>query len=481
MDPAILRIDPPAAGARSTVVPSRSNWNDPPARQECYALSMSRLRTSRLSTRERIRARRRARQSGDAPDDDGFGSLQQAPTESEQTLLQLDAQKDFTDDDDDAPPSLLKSMFGWLKGKKKRPHDVTPSAAPVDDPVQRILSVPRGIARLDAFQETLQSLPSGTAGHRGVAMAFHRELTKLAEGAAMDLSLLKSRVQHCANALQEAGEAALAGALLAKIGKRYQAAQLFLEVGAIEELEAAHAAIRDEEGGERLAARKAYESFEGLFAVGLRKDALHALQEAAKLWPENPLYEEIKNRFFARLPQERFRLSFGRTTVDVCHRWPLTIGRGQEASLLVQSPLVSRVHLRLERGDGDDVLVVPAVETPGDVLVDALPLAGRSQPLRDSGLIDLRGVEIGYRRQGLQVELWTALRPDHRCMAPLGDELALDVKGSALRLLRRDGDLFVQEDPGVLVAGTPLERDLLLLLQDALAVGSTRVTVSSTS
>ena len=202
---------------------------------------MSRLRTSRLSTRERIRARRRARQASDGGDDDSFGSLQQAPTESEQALLQLDAQHDFHDDDA-PPPSLLKSMFGWLKGKKKTAHDVTPSAAPVDDPVQRILSVPRGIARLDAFQETLRSLPSGTAGHRGVAMAFHRELTKLAESAAMDLSLLKSRVQHCANALQDAGEAALAGSLLAKIGKRYQAAQLFLEVGAIEELEAAHAA-----------------------------------------------------------------------------------------------------------------------------------------------------------------------------------------------------------------------------------------------
>ena len=147
---------------------------------------MSRLRTSRLSTRERIRARRRARQSGDGPNNDSFGSLQKAPNESEQALLQLDAQKDFNDDEHAPPPSLLSTMFGWLKGKKKTAHDVTPSAAPVDDPVQKILSVPRGIARLDAFQETLATLPSGTAGHRGVALAFHRELTKLAEGAAVD-------------------------------------------------------------------------------------------------------------------------------------------------------------------------------------------------------------------------------------------------------------------------------------------------------
>ncbi|MCP4504624.1 MAG: FHA domain-containing protein [Deltaproteobacteria bacterium] len=394
------------------------------------------------------------------------------PSESEQQLLNLDAQQDFS-----SPlkkTSIWTSMFGWLL-RKSKVVDVQDAAD--SDPVRKILSVPRGIARLDAFQDTLRELHVGTSGHRGVALAFHRELTRLAEQASMDLSLLKTRVELCASALSDAGEAALAGTLLAKIGKKYQAAQLFLEVGAIEELEAAHAAIRDVEGGAKLEARTLYERFEGLFAVGLRKEALSALKDAAKLWPENPLYEEIRNRFFDRLPHTHFQLSFGDDVFDICRSWPITIGRGSEANLSIQSPLVSRIHLRLELSEQGEVVLLSNVESSSDVVVDGDSLEGQRCILEEEGMIDLRGIEIGYQQDENQLELWTSLRPTHRCLAPLQTKVKIDVHGASLQMQTRGDDLFLIPTPLLRVDGAKLEKDLLLLFQDVLVVGETKVLV----
>ena len=240
------------------------------------------------------RRRRRSRPHDDAVFDDESGAHSNpklsVPDAVEQSLLTLDAAKDFQRD---APgqKGWRDVVFGWLKKSPPPKAGGRFAGGDDDDPVRDILSHARGPARLDAFQKTLERLVAGTAGHRGVAIAFHRELIGLAEQAQVDLALLKVRVEACAKGLMAAGEPEVAGMLLARIGRRHQAAEMFVAAGAIEALEKAHEEIERLESGARLDARLCYERFEGLFLVGMRHEALKALTQACTLWPENAIYD----------------------------------------------------------------------------------------------------------------------------------------------------------------------------------------------
>lgn len=375
---------------------------------------------------------------------------------------------------DDEPAGVLDMILRFFKKSPKERPEERADVTPGDDPVRRILAVPRGAARLDAFEEAIALLQPDTHGHRGVALAFHRELTTLAERAGVDLSLLKGRVERCAEALFAAGEVERAAHLLAKIGKKQRAAELFVAAGAIDELEEAHAAIVDEEGGPHLSARLAYERFEALFAVGLRKEALLSLEEAARLWPDNPIYPEIATRFRARVQQHTARLrvegpAVAPGLVVVRSRWPLLIGRHEDAAFRVASPLVSREHLEValveRRPVVKDLVRRAGTSVDGEELAEPRALSG-------AGVLDLGGVEIGYAVAEDALTLRSPHAEGQRVVAVLGREarvpLGRDDLPSLAVWLDEEGRLFALPVEGLSLDGEAVSRPLLLLEGDHL-------------
>lgn len=377
--------------------------------------------------------------------------------------------------------SLLDVVFGFF-GKKPEPLAARADAPPGEDPVRRILAMPRGAARLDAFEETLAGLPPGSHGHRGVALAFHRELTTLAKNAKLDLSLLKKRVEACAEALLAAGDVERAGLLLSQIGRKRRAAELFVAAGLIDELEEAHAAIDQDAGGAHLSARLAYERFEGLFLVGMRKDALASLESAIKSWPDNPVYQEIAQGFLRRVQEGVVELEVesegGRRRVVVTRRFPLVIGRGETAALRLTSPLISREHLEIGLEAGRPLL---RNLQPRPIDVDGAPL-DRPRALEGEGRIDVTGVVLRYAREGALLWLWAEQQPEVRTCALLATEadVALDERGRSLRLsFDERARVSVLPAAELRLADEPVKRPLLLLEGDRLFANGLRVRVVS--
>jgi tetratricopeptide (TPR) repeat protein len=365
---------------------------------------------------------------------------------------------------------------------KKGPAQLAARAdvPPGEDPVRRILVIPRGAARLDAFVQTLGELPPGSHGHRGVALAFHRELTTLAKQARVDLMLLKPRVEACAEALLAAGDVERAGSLLAQIGKKRRAAELFVAAGAIDQLEEAHEAISAQSGGAHLSARLCYERFEGLFAVALRAEALEALEEATRLWPENPVYREIKAGFARRVPRGRLRLEVEHRglvkRITVQQRLPLFVGRGESAALRLTSPVVSREHLEIVAEHGR-ALVRNLQQRP--VTLGGEPLA-QPRILEGEGVLDLSGVLVRFCAEGPVLWLWADAQPEVRCAAVLAPRcpLAPFADGPPLLLAFDDeGRAFLEPAGDARLGEAPLQRPLLLLEGDRVAAGALRARV----
>lgn len=338
---------------------------------------------------------------------------------------------------------------------------------PGEDPVRRILAVPRGAARLDSFEETLTELMPGTHGHRGVALAFHRELTAMAEQAGVDLALLKRRVEACANALVEADEAERAGELLARIGKKHRAAELFVSAGAIDKLEEAHFEIEHAEGGRRLDARLQFERFEARFLVGMRGEALEALVEAVKLWPENPVYREVLEGAQARVPASgrlELRAQDG-AVIRLERRWPLVIGRGDDVGLPLKSPLVSRAHAEISLVSGRPFL--RALSDRGAVLAGDAP-AHEPVELHGELVLSVGGVELTCRVGEDVVELASTHEPHKRTLALRGARAEV----GDLRVRFDDaGRAFLERHEGVALNGGRILQDALLLLDDRVTLG----------
>ncbi|MDP2339678.1 MAG: FHA domain-containing protein [Deltaproteobacteria bacterium] len=374
------------------------------------------------------------------------------------------------DDDDDvdpppaARPAEKRGLFARLFGKPPPP---TPPEYFVVDPVREILAIPRGAARLDAFEQKLRQLVVGSPEHKKVALGFHRELTSLATDAGVDLGLFETRVTACARALIEAGEDERAGTLFAKIGRRHQAAELFVKAGAIDALEEAHAELSFAEGGPKLDARLSFERFEALFLVGLRDDALLALKQAVKLW-DNPVYAEVLQGFLGRLPpSRRLTLQAGEDVVRVFGRFPLVLGRGEESAVRIDSPLVSRAHVQIERATNDALMIKDMVSS-GGTKVSGVVIHGAGL-LPAQGQIDLAGVVVEVDRSDQRLLLRPHARPRQVTLAPFTEELDDDVVG--FRLTLRDDRVRVAVDARVRLNGEVIRRETLLLGGDRLVAG----------
>ena len=405
----------------------------------------------------RLWRRRKRRAVGDPAD----------PVDPAAAAAAVANREDDDDDDDDGPPAVVppadkRGFFARLFGK---PPPVEPAYFVVD-PVREILAIPRGAARLDAFEHKLRQLTAGSPEHKKVALGFHRELTSLATDAGLDLSLFESRVTACARALIEAGEDERAGTLFAKIGRRHQAAELFVKAGAIDALEEAHAELSFDEGGPRFDARLSFERFEALFLVGLRDDALLALKQAVKLW-DNPVYSEVLQGFLGRLPpSRRLILQAGDDVVRVFGRFPLVLGRGEDSAVRIDSPLVSRAHVQIERGT-NEALIVKDMVSSGGTKIDGVVIHGAGL-LPPRGHIDLAGVVVDVERSDQRLLLRPVARPRQVTLAPFVE--VLDDAAIGFRLTLRDDRVRVDVDPRVRLNGELLRRETLLLAGDRLLV-----------
>lgn len=437
---------------------------------------MSRLVKDRGSVGRRI-WRRRKRRGPAAP----MGTAAAEAGELERDLVGSDDLEGPFEEPPPSPPparggGVLAAVRALFSRRRARPTATSSKAAPepsylVFDPTRDVLSVPRGAARLDAFERALAEAQAGTPQHRALALAYHRELSALAEGAGIDLSLLEARVERCAQALIGAGEEERAGNLFLRVGRRHQAAELFLKAGAVDELEETHAQIHWEEGGARHQARLELERFEALWLVGARDQAFDALTRAHALWPENPVYTQMHGSFVERLGKpRRLRLRARDHERLVVGTWPLVVGRGEEAALVLQSPMLSRAHLQIERKDG--ALWVRDLDSRGGTRVNGAPLTGVAA-LPPTATIDMGGVVVETAPVEGGIVLWAALAPQVRTIALLGERTRLAPPGAT------DGGVVVGfeakgravVDPPARLGGESVRRATLLLEGDVVSEG----------
>ncbi len=436
---------------------------------------MSRLVKDRGSVGRRI-WRRRKRRGPSAP----MGTAAAEAGELERDLVEED------DGTLDEPPSAPKPPAGGgllaavralfsrrgERAQASRPTRTAPEPSYlVMDPTRDVLSVPRGAARLDAFERALAETPAGTPQHRALALAYHRELSALAESAGIDLSLLEARVERCAQALIGAGEEERAGNLFLRVGRRHQAAELFLKAGAVDELEETHAQIHWDEGGARHQARLELERFEALWLVGARDQAFDALTRAHQLWPENPVYAQMHGSFVERLgAPRRLRLRARDHERFIVGTWPLVVGRGEEAALVLQSPMLSRAHVQVERKDG--ALWVRDLDSRGGTRVNGAPLTGVAS-LPPAAVIDMGGVVVETAPVDGGVMLWAALAPQARTIALVGERTRVTPPGAGGGgvVVGFDAKGRAVVEPPARVGGEAVRRATLLLEGDVVSEG----------
>jgi tetratricopeptide (TPR) repeat protein len=411
---------------------------------DCYhGFGMDRIVRDRGSVGRRIWRRRRKRASGTAT------------TPAQEPAFELEEQPPPREEKKPEKRGFFAALFG-TSSKKQR--DVEPPYLVVD-PTRDVLAVPRGAARLDAFERAIETCPAGTPQFRALALAFHKELQALAENAGVDLSLYETRVEACAKALIAAGEEERAGTLFLRVGRRHQAAELFVAAGAIDALEEAHAQIHYDEGGAKLDARMSFDRFEALYMVGLRDQAFDALERAHRLWRDNPVYSEIHRTFLLKLgPPKRTAFQSGSKSLVVVGAWPIVIGRGEEAAVRLTSPLISRAHLKIDLQNGEPVVV--DLESRGGTRVAGVALDGK-RALPDGADIDMGGVVVKTARSDGVIWLTPALALDRRTAAITGP-VALDGIGR----IRFDGRGRAVLDPPAEVNGQKLVRPLVLLEGD---------------
>jgi tetratricopeptide (TPR) repeat protein len=425
---------------------------------------MSRIVRERGSVGRRIWRRRLRRRGGPseaeptASQDDGFLSL---PT---------DPLRDVHSSPEAPSRGFLSSLREKLFGKTEAATD--PESLTSNDPVADVLAVPRGAARLDAFEVALTKATVGQSLHRELALAFLRELSALASNAELDLSLLGSRVEACAQALLAAGEEEKAGALFLKVGARHRAAETFLQAGAIEELEEAYAHMRWDDGGAKHDARLAFERFEALYVVGMRDAALASLERALRLWGDNPVFVEVHRSFLERVgPPHRRLLKAGRLELMVSAKWPLVVGRGENAGVRLMSPLLSREHVQLVQLDGR--VWLRDLDSRGGTGVDGVALEA-PVALKEAGHIDMGGVVVRYVNNGQALALIPTLTPDRQTWVPLGPVITLPhpTAGSngspSTDALRFDANGRAVALQGSTLNGEKLSRDTLVLIGDRL-------------
>ncbi len=190
-----------------------------------------------------------------------------------------------------------------------------------------------------------------------------------------------------------------------------------------------------------------------------------------RLWPDNPVYLEIKKTFESRVMRGR-RATFvaGTAVVDVEAHWPVVLGRGEDASVRLKSPLVSRAHVSIS-ADGDRLLASDLDDRRAAKVDDEAMSAGHA--LLDRGTIEMVGVAVRYEATRDALTLWADLQPAHRTIVVRGAEVVVPAPASSAPAFRMRFDAQGRAEalptPGVSVGDDPLDRPTLLLVGDKIA------------
>jgi hypothetical protein len=362
---------------------------------------------------------------------------------------------------------LRDMVFGFFSRRKNRVKpEERGDPAPSDDPVRQVLAVPRGAARLDAFEQTLRELGKDTYGHKSVALAFHRELTSMSTEAGLDLSLLGNRVDACADGLVDAGELERAGEILMAAGRKERAAALFSEAGAVDRLDEASFSLALDAGVGTLDAHLAVERTQNLLQVSRRGDALSLLAEAQKRFPRSHEVSSVARTIIARLPQKnRLFLSSERGSAVIDTRWPIVLGRGEDTALPLSSPVLSREHAEL-RHEGS-ALVLAARTPRARLVVDGRPAA--EQTLARAGALSLDGIGFAYRVDDAALVLTLTDASSPRVLAvPFSTTVALEEPIAATFRFDPLGRALAVPDGALAVNGEILHAPMLLFVDDEL-------------
>lgn len=426
------------------------------------------------SRRQRTARRAEARAEGDASPPAREGALAPPDEHAGDEAGAGPLESSPAHDGPVAPPrGLWARLRGlWPGATRARPGEGA-AVAPADDPVLRILAVPRGVARLQAFEALLSELGPRTHGHRSVSLAYSRELEHLSGRASLDPALLGPRLEACARALEATGLPEKAAPLWLQLGQRERAQALFTATGDLEALGASHEATLSALGGTPRAAQAAYERAEALLALGRRGEGLASLRQAVCLAPDHAHYPEVLARSLARAIHHRVRLEWvgeAPSTRDALQvsapAWPRIIGRDEGADVQLRGPRVSRAHVELERVG--DALVARNISGRGGVTCDGEPLDG-PRALGEAGVLEIMGVALRYHRTpealllraGEGQSTWALLEREDACLA-LAPHLSLRLSWQP------DGTLLLRANPALHFGGVPLREDLLLWQDDVL-------------
>lgn len=438
-----------------------------------------------VSTRLALRRKRkkdRAQQKQPPIEDDDLTQERRMPSEDPI----FDWQPSAVPFEEKKPRSFWNALFGMFKREPPLPPADRGAPPPSEDPLREILAHPKGPARFDAFETHLARLQAGTPGHRTVALAFHQELCTLAKTMDVNLRLLESRVEKCADGLALAGEKERAGELLALLGFNDRAAELFVEVGAVEQLQEVHFDRELEAGPKQFDAQMIFDKAMGEFATHQRERAFELIAKARSMAPQNRRFQQVSQDW------ERRRLTGCPVALETIeHRFivhprlPIHVGRGEESVIPFRRPRFSRVHFRIDQNDSHvelHPLVSPSLMLHNDMeLTSALPIAPSVQLTCAGAALELEHTHGLLRivAEDFAQDVFFFLTEPlvHICVKK---GIAVPTPGPGVISLQRNAhDSFVvSPSPHITHDGSLLQHPLLLLHADRICVEEIQLSVN---
>jgi predicted component of type VI protein secretion system len=160
--------------------------------------------------------------------------------------------------------------------------------------------------------------------------------------------------------------------------------------------------------------------------------------------------------------------------VRLTSRYPLVLGRSEDSAVRIDSPLVSRAHVDIQRRAGE--LVLNDLVSSGGTLLDGRPMQGPT-PLSAGGTIDLAGVVIDYEVSSARLLIRPRLRPREVTLGMRSDVLDDSLLGFAVRI---DGNRFrLVADGRARLNADVVRTDTLLLVGDRIVVSGRTWAVSA--
>jgi hypothetical protein len=319
-----------------------------------------------------------------------------------------------------SPEAVKRAQAAEAHGELEAATAAWTQAGRYGDAVRVMLLRAQG--ELDPHRRALllaQATAIAPAGDPARALAWRARGTFIldrAEAGGLDPAVRRRELLEAGQALRDLGEAELAARALRLCGDVEGEIQALAEAGALGKLEEAVARQRSvEEARARRAVR--FEEARDQIALGRRREA-HALLTAATATEDADDLRALLGGLKARRPRLPATVELDGQRVEVVPGDPVLLGR-TEGELRVPSPLVSRRHLELGRGDAIEPWVRDLGGKNGTTLrgarFETLPVGPGIDLLIGNALpLSVRP----FSRGGLLLEL-----PGRSCWLPLGPAL----------------------------------------------------------